>query len=107
MARLNTTTALIAACALVALARATPVMAQTAPDSSGGWFDPDSAKATDAKAPAKAAPRPAAAPQPQPAPAPAQPAADGSYADADPSALTDFRPALDSYGYWVQDPTYG
>jgi hypothetical protein len=29
------------------------------------------------------------------------------YADTDPSALTDFRPALDPYGTWVDDPTYG
>ncbi len=30
-----------------------------------------------------------------------------AYADTDPSALTDFRPALDPHGTWVQDPTYG
>ena len=29
------------------------------------------------------------------------------YADTDPSALTDFRPALDPYGSWVDDPNYG
>jgi hypothetical protein len=29
------------------------------------------------------------------------------YADTDPSALSDFSPALDPYGTWVQDPTYG
>jgi hypothetical protein len=29
------------------------------------------------------------------------------YADTDPSALTEFRPALDPYGQWVEDPTYG
>ncbi len=29
------------------------------------------------------------------------------YADTDPSALTDFRGALDPYGSWVDDPTYG
>lgn len=29
------------------------------------------------------------------------------YSDTDPSALTDFRPALDPYGQWVDDPTYG
>ncbi len=33
---------------------------------------------------------------------------DGSgYADADPSALSDFRSALEPYGNWVDDPTYG
>jgi uncharacterized protein DUF6600 len=30
-----------------------------------------------------------------------------SYDDNDPSALTDFRSALDSHGAWVDDPTYG
>lgn len=30
-----------------------------------------------------------------------------SYADTDPSALTEFRPALDGHGQWVNDPTYG
>ncbi|HEY3819892.1 MAG TPA: DUF6600 domain-containing protein [Polyangiaceae bacterium] len=29
------------------------------------------------------------------------------YADTDPSALTDFRPALDPYGTWTDDPSYG
>ena len=29
------------------------------------------------------------------------------YADADPSALTDFHTALDPYGQWGEDPTYG
>jgi hypothetical protein len=29
------------------------------------------------------------------------------YADNDPSALTDFRQALDPYGSWVDDPQYG
>jgi hypothetical protein len=29
------------------------------------------------------------------------------YADTDPSSLTDFRPALDPYGSWVDDATYG
>ena len=35
------------------------------------------------------------------------PAAGEDYADADPSALTDFRSTLDPYGRWVDDPTYG
>ncbi|HLK41341.1 MAG TPA: DUF6600 domain-containing protein [Polyangiaceae bacterium] len=29
------------------------------------------------------------------------------YADTDPSALSEFRGALDPYGTWVEDPTYG
>src|SRR5260221_10253446 len=30
-----------------------------------------------------------------------------AYADTDPSALSDFRPALDPHGIWVDDPVYG
>src|SRR3984957_14695181 len=30
-----------------------------------------------------------------------------SYADTDPSALTDYRSTLDPYGTWVDDPNYG
>jgi hypothetical protein len=32
---------------------------------------------------------------------------DAEYADTDPAALTDFRGALDPYGDWVEDPSYG
>ena len=32
---------------------------------------------------------------------------DDSYDDNDPSALSDFRPVLQPYGTWVDDPTYG
>jgi hypothetical protein len=39
-------------------------------------------------------------------PDPAGPASD-DYADTDPSALTDFHAALDPYGQWVEDPSYG
>jgi hypothetical protein len=45
-------------------------------------------------------------PPPEGAAAPPPPPAD-SYADNDPSALTDFRTALNPYGAWVDDPTYG
>jgi hypothetical protein len=34
-------------------------------------------------------------------------AAQGGYADTDPSALTDFRSTLDPYGTWTEDSTYG
>jgi hypothetical protein len=34
-------------------------------------------------------------------------AAADTYADTDPSALTDFHPVLDAHGSWVEDPTYG
>ena len=30
-----------------------------------------------------------------------------TYSDTDPSALTEFRPALDGHGQWINDPTYG
>jgi hypothetical protein len=35
------------------------------------------------------------------------PVAGDAYADTDPSALTDFQPALEPYGAWTDDPTYG
>lgn len=38
---------------------------------------------------------------------PVQPGPGQDYADTDPSALSDFRGALDPYGTWVDDPTYG
>jgi hypothetical protein len=99
--------AIVAASALVALMPATAAFAQTAKNGDSGWFDPDAPAPADSKA-APAPAQPAAA---QPAPAeqatPAEPAPQGGYADTDPSALTDFRPALDPYGHWVQDPAYG
>jgi hypothetical protein len=38
---------------------------------------------------------------------PNDPSSEGGYADTDPSALSDFRGALDPYGTWSDDPTYG
>jgi len=32
---------------------------------------------------------------------------DNEYTDTDPSALTEFRPALEGHGQWVDDPAYG
>lgn len=40
-------------------------------------------------------------------PPPGAAASEPGYGDADPSALTDFRPTLDPYGTWTDDPTYG
>ncbi len=37
----------------------------------------------------------------------AESAGSDEYQDADPSALTDFHSALDPYGQWVEDPSYG
>ncbi len=44
-----------------------------------------------------------------PAPAYDEPdeAASTEYDDTDAAALTDFKPSLDPYGDWVEDPTYG
>jgi hypothetical protein len=60
---------------------------------------------------------PASAPPPPAAPAGAEPSAQTSaatpgpsaesYSDTDPAALQDFHPALDAYGTWSDDPTYG
>jgi hypothetical protein len=46
-------------------------------------------------------------PGPSTAPGGGEVGGDDGYADSDPSALSDFRPALDPYGSWVDDPTYG
>jgi hypothetical protein len=43
-----------------------------------------------------------------PQPGDIQVGADGTeYTDTDPAALADFKPALDPYGTWVEDPNYG
>jgi hypothetical protein len=56
------------------------------------------------EAPAPAAPVPAGE-EPSAASTP-NPSAE-SYSDTDPGALQDFHPALDAYGTWSDDPTYG
>src|SRR5580698_9362302 len=55
-----------------------------------------------------AAPVPAGeeASAPTSAETPPNPSAE-SYSDTDPAALQDFHPALDAYGTWSDDPTYG
>jgi hypothetical protein len=90
--------ALLATVAVSAVLPSRPALAQAADDS--GWFDPP--------------PQAEAAPEPyydepvvgDPAPAPA-PTTTSDIPDTDPSALTTFRPALDPYGAWVSDSSYG
>ena len=93
--------ALLGVVSVSALVPARSAFAQTQDDN--GWFD---------------APTPDAAPTPGPAPEPyysepdagapaSAPAAQTDVQDTDPSALTTFRPALDPYGAWVADSTYG
>ncbi len=53
------------------------------------------------------APPPDGAPDGPPPSGPPAPDDGAGYSDADPSALSDFRSALDPYGNWVDDPTYG
>jgi hypothetical protein len=90
--------ALLGALALGTTLPARSALAQGADDN--GWFDPPPA--------AEPAPEPyydepvVGDPAPTPAPAPAS-----DIPDTDPSALTTFRPALDPYGAWVSDSTYG
>jgi hypothetical protein len=90
--------ALLGALALSAVLPSRSALAQEADDS--GWFDPPPA--------AEPAPEPyydepvVGDPAPEPAPAPAS-----DVQDTDPSALTTFRPALDPYGAWVSDSSYG
>jgi len=62
------------------------------------WEDSDVGAPPDVGQPAPA--------QPAPAPQPAAPDPN-QYPDTDPSALTEFHPALDPHGRWVSDPTYG
>ena len=83
------------AASLGMLLPAASASAQAADDN--GWFDPPTAGPAD-PAPAPYYDAPADAPGDAPAPA---------VEDSDPSALTTFRPALDPYGAWVADPTYG
>jgi hypothetical protein len=96
--------ALLGVVSLGASVPARTAFAQSADDN--GWFD--------APAPTPA-PAPAPGPTPDPyytepeagqAAAPA-PAAQTDVEDTDPSALTTFRPALDPYGAWVTDSSYG
>lgn len=86
-----------AACALtVALATLGPTEAAFAQaGSDSGWFDPPDEPSYVSGAPG---PTPIG-------PTPTMAAADVQ--DADPAALTAFRPALDAYGTWVSDPNYG
>ncbi|HYJ09628.1 MAG TPA: DUF6600 domain-containing protein [Polyangiaceae bacterium] len=65
----------------------------------GGWFDPPPG-GEGVPDPYYPAPESEAAPAPT---AEAQP----EVADTDPTALTTFKPALDPYGRWVSDSTYG
>lgn len=97
-----------AGAALFALLPARGALAQDATDS--GWFDaPSTAPSPEyydepVQGPA---PTPPARETPQPAPPPRQVSEQVPVDDTDPSALTTFRPALDPYGAWVADPTYG
>jgi hypothetical protein len=89
------------ALAAMALLPTASARAQAASAGDSGWFDqPPSPEGTpqpyytDPRTDAQATPTPASAPQ-------------SEVEDTDPSALTTFRPALDPYGAWVNDPTYG
>jgi hypothetical protein len=72
----------------------------------GGWFDSSAQSAAPAGPPAtgeRGAPPPLA---PSPLLNDGSPANGDAY-DQNPDALTKFRPYLDPYGVWVDDPTYG
>lgn len=83
------------------------VSARPAHAQDDGWFDPQSSE-----------PAPPSAPPPNSGPSDMAPSplmddqrATSDYTsdaqDQDPRALTDFRPTLDPYGSWRQDPNYG
>jgi hypothetical protein len=88
--------------ALLSLAVASPVSAQSY-DQDSGVADDDGALVSDDGAWFDEEPAPAPEPQVNEALAPSEIPPD----DADPRALTDFKPDLDPYGTWVQDPVYG
>src|SRR5690606_2148505 len=79
---------------VASLAGSGSALAQAAEEDSG-WFDPEPAPAAPASAQSVA---PAPSPQAEAAPRPAPPSD-----DADPRALSDFRPHLDPHGRWVED----
>ncbi len=77
-----------------------------APDESG---DEAAGETADASSPLRRATgEPAVAEPPSGPPAPYHPAADdGTYAEADPRALSDFQDALAPYGHWVEHDRFG
>jgi len=96
--------------ALLAFSPARSALAQGATDS--GWFDSPSTAPSPSPSPEyyqepSQAPAPTPPARPGPEPAPQQAVQQAPVEDTDPSALTTFRPALDPYGAWVADPTYG
>jgi hypothetical protein len=99
---------LLAFVALTALCSGTVTTQALAQDASdAGWFDPPTADAAAPLPPEPGYDEPDLVGDPAPAaPAPA-PAPVSDVPDTDPSALTTFRPALDPYGYWVNDSRYG
>jgi hypothetical protein len=78
-----------------------------------GWFEGRADTALDDQpyynisADDQAAPGAQAPQAPAPQAAAPQQAPQADVPDTDPSALTTFKPALDPYGAWVNDPTYG
>jgi len=80
------------------------------------WFDDGTANdqppgPPPATQPAtESSPAPAAPPlqsSPPSAPGPQAPAQEDNVPETDPRAITEFRPTLDPYGTWVDDPKYG
>ncbi|HEX6275389.1 MAG TPA: DUF6600 domain-containing protein [Polyangiaceae bacterium] len=97
-----------AASALVVTLLVTLLAAPRAAAAEGDWFD---GSARPAPPPQGAPPPPAgerSAPQPlEPSPLYDQGSAPDDSYDRNPEALTKFRPYLDPYGTWTDDPTYG
>ncbi len=90
--------ALVGAVSLTAVLPAHRALAQEADDN--GWFDSPTPDAAPAPDPYYTEPEPSAPAVPASAPP-------TEVQDTDPSALTTFRPALDPYGAWVADSSYG
>ncbi len=82
--------------------------AQSTADSTGdsGWFDGPQGDADQGPTDSESFTAPPAAPSAAPS-EPSRPAPAPEPDDADPRALTEFKPTLDPYGTWVEDPRYG
>ena len=85
----------MAAGLLAVVFAALPAHAQA--DDEDEWVPPNQAQPSEQSAPPKAPP------QEQSAAAPS----DAHFEDNDPRALTDWKPELEPYGTWVEDPAYG
>src|SRR5687768_17288844 len=88
---------LLRAAATVALAVICPALpARAQADDDDEWVPANQAQPSEQSAPPKAPAEPSAATP-----------SDAHFEDNDPRALSDWKPELEPYGTWVEDPAYG